>query len=399
MEIQEISTSLLNCVRTDDVDGARRLLVGVDEKDRKSIVAKRDNSDPPLFVAAMRGNVDMVTYLVKECSADLEERGTFSNVYLTDLVTPLWCAVVSKKFETVKRLIELGADVNAVSDSGKNSVLEICVMTRVSRRFLANTNNIVKMDEDIVQLLIDHGSNPFMKNKSGNDVFHTASYKGHPSILEKLFLKFELQLPVSRAIDLYELIGSFYVDRSRYDIEKVLHYWKKAVEMRRIHSHFDGNALQPQPVCVVTKEVSTVEELVTRCHDLDFVYKNALMIRGKILGPHHYSVNRMLPQLLGRSKMHDRNGDFGRCIDILKNAFDLQNASVQRMPIHRINGWYWLSLYRLCLVLFKVHRECQQANWSSDVVIKFEDVFAVLLLTLTIVNVKSRRCDRNLSYG
>ena len=166
MEIQEISTSLLKCVRTDDVDGARRLLVGVDEKDRKLIVAKRDNSDPPLFVAAMRGNVDMVTFLAKECSADLEERGTFFNDDLAELVTPLWCAVVSNRFEAVKRLIELGADVDAVSDSENNSVLGTCTMNgNFLRGHFANMNNIVTKDEDIVQLLIDHGSDPFMRKQ------------------------------------------------------------------------------------------------------------------------------------------------------------------------------------------------------------------------------------------
>ena len=57
MEIQVISASLLECARTNDVDGARRLLVGIEEQDRKLIVAKRGNASPPLFVAAARGNV------------------------------------------------------------------------------------------------------------------------------------------------------------------------------------------------------------------------------------------------------------------------------------------------------------------------------------------------------
>ena len=52
-------------------------------------------------------------------------------------------------------------------------------------------------------------------------------------------LKFELELPVSRAIDLYELIGSFYADRNLIVINKVLQYLRKAFEMRRIHSHYD----------------------------------------------------------------------------------------------------------------------------------------------------------------
>ena len=189
MEIHKISTSLLEWVEANDVVGARRLLEGVDKQDRKLIVAKRDNYDLPLFVASMRGNVDMVEFLAEECGADLEERGRYfiSAVPHNCMVTPLWCTVASNEFEVAKRLIELGADVNAVSDPCGTPVLGACTMNRFS--FI--NNNIFKFEKGlaIVQFLIDHGSKPFMKNKCGDDVFQTASYNGHRSILEKLFTK------------------------------------------------------------------------------------------------------------------------------------------------------------------------------------------------------------------
>ena len=313
MEIQEISTSLLECVQADDVVGARRLLAGVDKQDRKLIFAKKDNCDPPLFVAAKRGKVDMVEFLVEECGAGLEERGTCtSSMGIVELVTPLWCVVVLNKFEMVKRLIYLGADINAVSEFGETSVLGACAMNVKFFNCLpcAIENKLFKERKDIVQFLIDHGSDLHKKNRWGDDVLQIASLNGQRSILNKLLRKFNF--PVRRSIEMYELLGSFYATRVPIAIEKVLHYWRKAVEKRKRHSHFDDNALQPHPVYGFTKvEVSTVEEIETLCQDQQFVYLRSLIIRERILGVHHY---RILPALLSRGLMHKGRGEFRLCM-------------------------------------------------------------------------------------
>ena len=147
MEIQKISTLLLECVEADDVIGAKCLLKEVNELDRKLIVAKKDNCNAPLFVAAMRGNVDMVEFLAKECHADKEEFGRYMFIYpgimeTKNLVTPLCCAAFSNKLEVVKLLIDLGADINALSDSESTPVLYACE----------------KMNVDVVKYLIMHGA-------------------------------------------------------------------------------------------------------------------------------------------------------------------------------------------------------------------------------------------------
>ena len=124
-DILKLSTELLNCVRKNDIIGAKRLFFNITEKkDRKLIVAKREDCNAPLFEAALKGNAAMMSFLVKECYADLEERGKYFVYKLTprasiftksnDLVTPLWYAAASNKLEVVKCLIDLGADINTV---------------------------------------------------------------------------------------------------------------------------------------------------------------------------------------------------------------------------------------------------------------------------------------------
>ena len=376
MEILKISTLLHSFVRTDDIVGARRLLSGVDKQDRKLIVAKRDNCDPPLFVAAKRGTVDMVEFLVKECGAGLEERGMYtSSVGIVELVTPLWCVVVLIKFEMVKRLIYLGADINAVSGFGKTSVLGACMMNVQFFDCLCCPfkNKLLKEKEDIVQLLIDHGADLHKKNRWGDDVLQIASLNGQRSILNKLLQKFKP--PIQRSIEMNELLGSFYANRVPISIENVLHYWRKAVEMRRMHSHFDDRALQLHPVYGFTKDVTTVEELETLCQDHQFVRIRSLIIHERILGVHHY---RIRPALLSRGLMHKGRGEFRLCIDILKYALELQSADVENMPFERLRFEYFSIISHLCSVIFEFHKECKQPNNRDNFVIKFEDVFAVL---------------------
>ena len=130
MNNKKISKSLRECVLKDDVIGARSLLVGVGEQDRKSVVAKTEDRNAPLFVAAMRGNVDMVEFLVEDYHADTEELGYYIVNESWHLVTPLLCAAALKKLEVVKLLIKLEADINAVSETGDMPMLYACAMNK-----------------------------------------------------------------------------------------------------------------------------------------------------------------------------------------------------------------------------------------------------------------------------
>ena len=177
MEIQEISTLLLMYVNADDVVGARSLLKGVNKRDRKSIVAKRFDCNPPLFVAAMHGNVDMVECLANEWQADMEELGGFMNLLdnTRHQVTPLCFAGVLNHLEVMNLLINLGADINASSDTGYTPMLYACKMMNVDvvRSLVCNgadvqrpnnygeTSLMIAVDqccEEICEILLENGA-------------------------------------------------------------------------------------------------------------------------------------------------------------------------------------------------------------------------------------------------
>ena len=84
-----------------------------------------------------------------------------------------------------------------------------------------------------MQLLLDHGSDPYIKNKYGDDAFQTASLEGNESMMVDLLNNFKP--PVGKWIESYQLFGGYCVDYKN-DIVKALDYWKKAVEMRKSDS-------------------------------------------------------------------------------------------------------------------------------------------------------------------
>lgn len=120
---------------------------------RKDIVSRTREGCAPLFVVCKRGNLEIAEFLITICGADIEQRGLFENPEdsTVHLVTPLWCASVSGKLPVVKYLVRVGANINAVSDSGSTSVRSSCFMTNM----------------EIVEFLVENGANIKKPNYNG----------------------------------------------------------------------------------------------------------------------------------------------------------------------------------------------------------------------------------------
>lgn len=120
---------------------------------RKDIVSRTREGCAPLFVVCKRGNLEIAEFLVNICGADIEQRGLFENPedQTVHLVTPLWCSSVSGKLPIVMYLVRVGADINAVSDSGSTSVRSSCFMTNM----------------EIVEFLVENGADIKKPNYNG----------------------------------------------------------------------------------------------------------------------------------------------------------------------------------------------------------------------------------------
>ena len=431
MERQERLNLLEEFVLANNVAEVRRLVKGVDKRDWMSLIQESLRSrdcNPPLFLAAMQGNVEMMEFLVKQCDAYTEERGLCMVDGSWHQVTPLWCAAASKKLEVVKCLIERGAKINAVSGSGDTPVLYACSVMNIdvvkflvkygadvqkknnvgdtclikaarrcskelcqilidtgagvnARDSFGNTalhwaitsNNTDK--EDVVQLLIEHGSNPYLKNKLGDDVFRKASLEGQELILNKLFLQF--QPDVRRRIESYELLGAHHVSKIQADFRLGKYFWHKAIKMRRVHSWAYDEAFQPNPV-----NLNTVEELEALSQNQEDVFGHGLTIFQRILGSRHSIVQAAL---LHRGETYKRYGEYRRCIDIWRYAFQLENDSVEQWTSRYLRPSYIPQLYNLCFFFCEAYRECHQDN-SCGCRLEFEEVFNVLQMATSELN-------------
>ena len=431
-DILTVSIELMNCVKKNDIAGAKRLLSDITEKeDRKSIVAKRDDCNAPLFEAALRGNVGMMSFLVKECHADLEERGErFKN----ELVTPLWCAASRMEHEVVRCLIHLGADINAGSPNGSTPVLvacglsnpavaeylirhgadvkkpnnigETCLMKAVKLKELCkllidNGADVKAQDEfgdlalhyaisrnqpDTVQLLLTHCSDPYVRNKAGDDAFRAASIIGKKLILEELL--FKLKPPVQRWIESYQLLGGFCVD-SADDLAGAMTSWKNAVDLQQKNTGIKIISSKPNPVYLSAQEVNTVEGLEVLSWNRESIQMYALMIRERILGPNH---NHTIVALLDRGESYKCNGETRRCIAIWKYALRLQTAGMGVLTYR-----YLENFDDLCRLFCEVYEEGRQSNRSVDQLILITDLLEVLEMATVMLelSVANKHAEKN----
>jgi ankyrin repeat protein len=124
-----------------------------ERKEIVSIVSKQDEC-APLFIACKKGNLEIVEYLIENCGADVEQKGTYEVVddKASHRVSPLWCAAVAGRINIVKCLVKHGANVNSVSDTGSTPVRSACFMTH----------------QDIVQFLVEQaGADIQLPNYNG----------------------------------------------------------------------------------------------------------------------------------------------------------------------------------------------------------------------------------------
>ena len=401
----DLSVLFMRRVYEDDVIGAKRLLVGIDEQGKKMIVSTAVNGRFPLTIAARNGNTAMVEFLVKDCHASTEEARDFNSE------TPLWSAAIAGWLKVVKLLQEYGADINAVSKDGRTPVNatcdcirtevaeflirqgadihrpdkrgETCLMKSVhhlelcklliktgacmnAQDNLGNTvlhHAIIKGRLQTVQLLLDRGSDQNIKNNQGDDALQLASLQGKDSIVWKLVAR---QKPTpSRWIESQQLLCShcvlFLEESNAYH---ALVYWRRAVTLRMENPCTDSRTIEPSPVYMNTKEVSTMEELEELSQEEEMMHMYALENLQRILIMGH---NNTIAGLVRVCEVFSTNGKYRRSFDLMRYSFQLIQQARTRT---------WIDDY-----LFQIrylNQMCADEDHRSQYGIEFHDVFEIL---------------------
>lgn len=343
------------------------------KEERKEIVSRVKEGCAPLFIACKKGNVEIVEYLIIQCDADVEQRGMFEvpDDRSIHYVTPLWCASVAGKFNVVKCLVEHGADVNSVSDTGSTPVRSACFMTHLDivRYLVENEADILKPNynggtclinsvqsvplcefllkhgadvnaQDIqfktalhyaiqehrfetTKLLLENGADPLIKSRYGDDALQTACLKGATHIFEYLIDNYNYT--PERIAEAHELLGSTFLDE-HHDLQTALHYWRKALQLRHDNKATHGILNKPKNIpCkwayLNAVEFDSSEELENLALDLDTMRIQSLLICERILGSLHRD---MIFRLMYRGAAYADSLQYQRCIDLWRYALELR---------------------------------------------------------------------------
>ena len=322
-----------------------------------------------LSFAVEEGDLGMITFLVRDCRANIEQPGCDRRLSQYPLLTPLWRAESEGKIHVVRLLVELGADVNSTaSDNGSTPLYGACVgfhmdvikflvshgadidkpnigvgttclmcaiRSIVMSQFLVDQGADVNRKDSFgntalhiacdnrhinaVRLLVKHGADPSIKNNEGDDVFQKASLQGQHLILDEIVSS--VNPPISRQIEYYQLLGAYHVDRGQ--IQTAMSHWRTAVQIRESNQCDDIKAFEPNPVYMYVQEVNTMEELERLGQNYDKVQMYALMVREQILGPGH---KETIKGLLNRSL----NVNLRQGIDLQKYAIHLRRSCLDQ---------------------------------------------------------------------
>ncbi|XP_015911207.1 protein fem-1 homolog A [Parasteatoda tepidariorum] len=338
--------------------------------ERFEIVSYTREGCAPLFIASKKGNVEIVEYLIEVCGASVEQRGMYEvpDDRSKHYVTPLWCASVAGKLSVVKCLVEHGADVDSVSDTGSTPVRSACFMTHyeIVVYLVTNGANILKPNFnggtclinsvqsvplceflirkgadvnaqdiqlktalhyaiqehriDTAKLLLENGADPLIKSRYGDDALQTACLKSATHVFDYLIDNYTYSR--ERIAEAHELMGSTFLEE-HHDIRKALHYWRTALMLRYENpiERLEKPKTFRKTVYLYATEFTTMEELENLVLDLDQMRMQSLIICERILGPLHRD---MIFRLMYRGAAYADSLQYLRCIDLWKYALDLR---------------------------------------------------------------------------
>ncbi|UYV60828.1 hypothetical protein LAZ67_1002483, partial [Cordylochernes scorpioides] len=389
-------------------------------EDKKEICSRINEGCAPLFIACKKGNVEIVEYLIVECGADVEQRGIFEVPEDRSIhhVTPLWCAAVAGKLPVVKKLIQHGADVNSVSDTGSTPVRSACFMTHLEivMYLVENGADILKPNynggtclinsvqsvplcefllkhgadvnaRDIqfktalhyaiqehrfetTKLLLDYHANPTIRSRYNDDALQTACLKGATQIFEYLIDNFNYSK--ERIAEAHELMGSTFLDE-HHDLQTALHYWETALKIR--YENPSAPILKPLNIplnaaYLNAKEFQTFEELENMMLDLDAMRNQSLLMCERILEPLHRD---MIFRLMFRGAAYADSLQYQRCIDLWRYALSLRIR--KDGLLHNEVCFTAQALVRLFLDL---HEKQIEGLMAED--LHFDDIYVTITL-------------------
>eukprot|EP00658_Telonema_sp_P-2_P035946 TRINITY_DN26078_c0_g1_i2.p2 TRINITY_DN26078_c0_g1~~TRINITY_DN26078_c0_g1_i2.p2 ORF type:complete len:209 (+),score=73.12 TRINITY_DN26078_c0_g1_i2:166-792(+) len=169
-ESKAVQERLWNACKVGSLDGAQRALAAGADVNAVDAREAGEHEHVPAIVSACAGGYPDVVQLCADAGADIEGANAFGVTGLMEAASSETSTESEKgkarALATVEKLIELGANVNAVDCDGETALykaaLEGC--------------------ERSVKLLLNRGADPKMTDNKGRDAADMAEGKGHAKL-------------------------------------------------------------------------------------------------------------------------------------------------------------------------------------------------------------------------
>ena len=335
----------------------------------------------PLMRAACNGHEGVVAVLLN-FGVDLEQKGTV--IFENDTfygVTALWCASCWDHFNTVKILIDNGANVDNSTDrillksvpfAGRLNIVQYLVEHGADVNAADEHENTCLMNAcssgnyNVVKYLLKMGADPQRKNIKGFTALHFSTIECHFGISKLLVaagltpmynndastplmmaalhgktkvVEYFISLPDcsrNEHVDALELLGTSFLFTRNPDIEKAYDYFNTAMyERHTISDQIVPKQLIPtSSILAITEkeECVTLNELEEIRDDGLALCIEGIHIRERVLG----TKTPELPlSLFHTGNLFADKGDYYKCIDLWIHASNLSQEIGEEFDVSR----------------------------------------------------------------
>ncbi|XP_014681030.1 PREDICTED: protein fem-1 homolog A-like [Priapulus caudatus] len=334
----------------------------------------------PLWCAAVAGHFAIVRTLVLH-GADINSTSDTGS-------TPVRSACFMTNIEIVRYLTDLGAQLWKPNYNGGTCLINSVQSVPLCKILIGHGVKVNAQDIqaktalhyaiqeyrlETVKLLIENGANANLKNRYGDDALQTACLRGSAQIFN--YLIEQVDYDRERLIEAYELLGATLLEEN-HNVQAALEAWRTAIKMRFDSAHVTLPKvinLVPNPVYMNAMEHRTWAEIQAISTDPDALHMQALLICERILSTHHKD---MIFRLMYRGAVFADMQRYQRCVDFWQYALQLRVA--RDGILHVETTITAQAITRLFLEMIGIQR-------LGDVMetVQFSDIYNILLLIST----------------
>ncbi|KAM4888584.1 protein fem-1 homolog A [Thomomys bottae] len=168
----DLHTAVYNAARDGKLQLLQKLLGGRGREELEELTGALAGGGTPLLIAARRGHLDVVEFLVDRCGADVEAGGSVHfDGETIEGAPPLWAASAAGHLPVVRSLLRRGASVNRTTRTNSTPLRAACFDGHL----------------DVVRYLVgEHQADLEVANRHGHTCLMISCYKGHREIARYL---------------------------------------------------------------------------------------------------------------------------------------------------------------------------------------------------------------------